>query len=121
MEASAGLKDGDVRAENEALKLELERCHRKLAQYNQKMIQSAQYGLDLLAEKEALQQRCDTTKHEMEILKEALAKAQTSQKVSTTTGIEQEESLLQEFATKEASFSSSLQELKKELKKMGIF
>ncbi|XP_037521371.1 uncharacterized protein LOC119398609 [Rhipicephalus sanguineus] len=47
----------------------------------------------------------------------ALAKAQTSQKVSTTTGIEQEESLLQEFATKEASFSSSLQELKKELKK----
>ncbi|KAH7976608.1 hypothetical protein HPB52_016972 [Rhipicephalus sanguineus] len=125
METSAGLKDGDVRAENEALKLELERLHRELAQTSHEKIQSAQYGLVLLDEKQALQQRCDelesmydTTKHEMEILKEALAKVQTSQKVSTTTGIEQEESLLQETATKEASLTSSLQELEKELKQV---
>uniref|UniRef100_A0A131YWF2 Protein bicaudal D n=1 Tax=Rhipicephalus appendiculatus TaxID=34631 RepID=A0A131YWF2_RHIAP len=125
METSAGLKDSDVRAENEALKQELERLHRELAQTSHEKIQSAQYGLVLLDEKQALQQRCDeleamydTTKHEMEILKEALAKVQTSQKVSTTTGIEQEESLLQETATKEASLTSSLQELEKELKQV---
>lgn len=125
METSAGLRDSDVRAENEALKQELERLHRELAQTSHEKIQSAQYGLVLLDEKQALQQRCDeleamydTTKHEMEILKEALAKVQTSQKVSTTTGIEQEESLLQETATKEASLTSSLQELEKELKQV---
>ncbi|KAL3184585.1 hypothetical protein MRX96_031660 [Rhipicephalus microplus] len=118
-------RDSDVRAENEALKQELERLHRELAQTSHEKIQSAQYGLVLLDEKQALQQRCDeleamydTTKHEMEILKEALAKVQTSQKVSTTTGIEQEESLLQETATKEASLTSSLQELEKELKQV---
>lgn len=77
METSAGLKDSDIRAENEALKLELERLHRELAQTSHEKIQSAQYGLVLLDEKQALQQRCDefeamydTTKHEMEILKE---------------------------------------------------
>lgn len=125
MDTSAGLKEGDLRAENEALKLELERIHRELAQTSHEKIQSAQYGLVLLDEKQALQQRCDdleamydTTKHELEILKEALAKVQTSQKVSTTTGIEQEESLLQETATKEASLTSSLQELEKELKQV---
>ena len=36
--------------------------------------------------------------------------------MSTTTGIEQEDSLLQESAQKEASLTSSLQELEKELK-----
>lgn len=125
MESTVGVKDSDVRAENEALKLELERLHRELAQTSHEKIQSAQYGLVLLDEKQALQQRCDeieaiydTTKHELEILKEALAKVQTSQKVSTTTGIEQEESLLQETATKEASLTSSLQELEKELKQV---
>ncbi|XP_077546353.1 microtubule-associated protein Bicaudal D [Haemaphysalis longicornis] len=125
MESAVELKDSDVRAENEALKLELERLHRELAQTSHEKIQSAQYGLVLLDEKQALQQRCDeieaiydTTKHELEILKEALAKVQTSQKVSTTTGIEQEESLLQETATKEASLTSSLQELEKELKQV---
>ncbi|KAH9374534.1 hypothetical protein HPB48_021566 [Haemaphysalis longicornis] len=125
MESAVELKESDVRAENEALKLELERLHRELAQTSHEKIQSAQYGLVLLDEKQALQQRCDeieaiydTTKHELEILKEALAKVQTSQKVSTTTGIEQEESLLQETATKEASLTSSLQELEKELKQV---
>lgn len=125
MDGDAGAKDADVRAENESLKLEIERLHRELAQTSHEKIQSAQYGLVLLDEKQALQQRCDdleaicdTTKHELDIVKEALAKVQTSQKVTTTTGIEQEESLLQETATKEASLTSSLQELEKELKQV---
>ncbi|CAN8001655.1 unnamed protein product [Ixodes hexagonus] len=125
MDGDTGVKDADIRAENESLKLEIERLHRELAQTSHEKIQSAQYGLVLLDEKQALQQRCDdleaiydTTKHELDILKEALAKVQTSQKVSTTTGIEQEESLLQETATKEASLTSSLQELEKELKQV---
>lgn len=41
---------------------------------------------------------------------------ETSQRLSATTGIEQEDSLLQESAQKEASLTSSLQELEKELK-----
>ncbi|KAG0433200.1 hypothetical protein HPB47_020141 [Ixodes persulcatus] len=77
MDGDAGAKDADVRAENESLKLEIERLHRELAQTSHEKIQSAQYGLVLLDEKQALQQRCDdleaicdTTKHELDIVKE---------------------------------------------------
>ncbi|XP_067132644.1 protein bicaudal D isoform X1 [Centruroides vittatus] len=112
-----------IQLERDQLKQELERLHCELAQTSHEKIQSAQYGLVLLDEKEALQQKCeelealyDATKHESDCLREALAKFQTSQKVSATTGIEQEESLLQETASKEASFTSTLQELERELK-----
>lgn len=77
MDGDAGAKDADVRAENESLKLEIERLHRELAQTSHEKIQSAQYGLVLLDEKQALQHRCDdleaicdTTKHELDIVKE---------------------------------------------------
>ncbi|PRD28494.1 UNVERIFIED_CONTAM: BicD [Trichonephila clavipes] len=46
----------------------------------------------------------------------ALAKYQTNQKVTASSGIEQEESLLLETASKEASFTSTVLELEKELK-----
>ncbi|XP_022254039.1 protein bicaudal D-like [Limulus polyphemus] len=115
----------ELTTERDSLKDELERLHRELAQTSHEKIQSAQYGLVLLDEKEALQQRCedlealfDATKHELDCLKEALAKSQTSQKVSATTGIEQEENLLKETAHKEASFTSTLQELEREIKQV---
>ncbi|GFQ79434.1 protein bicaudal D [Trichonephila clavata] len=59
-----------------------------------------QYGPVLLEEKESLQQRCeelesryDSEKGELELLREALAKYQTNQKVTASRGIKQEESL----------------------------
>ncbi|XP_076369754.1 protein bicaudal D-like [Tachypleus tridentatus] len=116
---------GELTAERDSLKDELERLHRELAQTSHEKIQSAQYGLVLLDEKEILQQKCeeleafcDATKHELDCLKEAFAKSQTIQKVSATTGIQEEENLLKETANKEASFTSTLQELEREIKQV---
>jgi hypothetical protein len=48
----------------------------------------------------------------------AFNKSQTIQKVSATSGIEQEERLLQESANKEATFATTLQEIERELKQV---
>lgn len=62
----------------------------------------------LLEEKEQLEIRCDeletlfeTTKHELDVTREALARFHESQQESTRTGIEHEESLLKESAMRE--------------------
>lgn len=59
------------------LKQEIERLSRELDQASSEKIQSAQYGLVLLEEKETLQQRCEdlealyeNTKHELDITQE---------------------------------------------------
>ena len=107
----------------EALKVEIERLNRELAQTSSEKIQSAQYGLVLLDEKEELQKKFDeletlyeTTKKDLEQLRDAFMKSQNIQKESASSGIEQEERLLQENAFKEANFTSILQELQKEIK-----
>lgn len=58
----------------EHLKSEIERLNRELDQASCEKVQSAQYGLVLLEEKEHLQQRCEeleglyeNTKHELHI------------------------------------------------------
>lgn len=63
----------------EELKHEIERLNRELAQTSHEKIQSAQYGLVLLDEKEALQQRFDLVesqyegaKNELDLVKEVL-------------------------------------------------
>ncbi|GIY29003.1 protein bicaudal D [Caerostris darwini] len=111
--------------EQELLKQELERLSCELEQTTHEKNLSAQYGLVLLEEKENLQQRCeeletfyDSAKSELELVREALAKYQTNQKVTASSGIEQEESLLLETASKEASFTSTVLELEKELKQV---
>lgn len=112
-----------VKQERDLLQQELERLSCELEQTTHEKNLSAQYGLVLLEEKESLQQRCeelescyDSAKGELELLREALAKYQTNQKVTASSGIEQEESLLLETASKEASFTSTVLELEKELK-----
>ncbi|KAF8783037.1 Protein bicaudal D like protein [Argiope bruennichi] len=112
-----------VTHERDLLKQELERLSCELEQTTHEKNLSAQYGLALLEEKENLQQRYeeleafyDSAKAELELLREALAKYQTNQKVTASSGIEQEESLLLETASKEASFTSTVLELEKELK-----
>lgn len=61
----------------EELRTEIERLSRELDLASTEKVQSAQYGLALLEEKSALQQRCndlealyENTKHELEITQE---------------------------------------------------
>lgn len=88
-------------------------------------VQSAQYGLSLLEEKQSLQTKCEeletlyeNARHELEITQEALAKYQTSQKVTTKTGIETEDALLNESAAMETSFNMQILELENEVKQL---
>lgn len=69
--------DHSVQEDVNELKQEIERLSRELDQASSEKIQSAQYGLVLLEEKENLFQRCDelealyeNTKHELEITQE---------------------------------------------------
>ncbi|XP_013162895.1 PREDICTED: myosin-7B isoform X2 [Papilio xuthus] len=107
------------------LKVEIERLSRELDQASSEKIQSAQLGLVLLEEKSALQQRCneleslyENTKHELEITQEALMKLDTTQKVTTQSGIEQENALLNESAAMESSLTLQIIELEGETKQL---
>ncbi|XP_011156616.1 protein bicaudal D isoform X1 [Solenopsis invicta] len=109
----------------EELRTEIERLSRELDLASTEKIQSAQYGLALLEEKSALQQRCndlealyENTKHELEITQEALAKFQTTTKITAKSGIEQEESLLNESAARETSLQTQIIELENETKQL---
>ncbi|KAF7265372.1 microtubule-associated protein Bicaudal D [Rhynchophorus ferrugineus] len=111
--------------DSELLKSEIERLTRELDQTISEQVQSAQYGLVLLEEKKELQQKCDdfealyeVTKHELHITQEALAKFQSSHKVTTKTGIETEESLLHESAVRETSLYSQIVDLENENKQL---
>ncbi|EDW03942.1 protein bicaudal D [Drosophila grimshawi] len=107
------------------LRMEVERLTRELDQVTSASAQSAEYGLSLLEEKSALQQKCeeletlyDNTRHELDITQEALTKFQTSQKVTNKTGIEQEETLLNESAARETSLNLQILELENESKQL---
>lgn len=109
----------------EELKQEIERLGRELDQAISEKIQSAHYGLVLLEEKGGLVMKCEelealyeNSKHELEITQEALAKFQTTHKVTTKTGIEQEESLLSESAARETSLNSQILELENETRQL---
>ncbi|CAL7939362.1 microtubule-associated protein Bicaudal D isoform X1 [Xylocopa sonorina] len=109
----------------EDLRIEIERLSRELDLASTEKIQSAQYGLALLEDKSALQQRCndlealyENTKHELEITQEALAKFQTTTKLTTKSGIEQEETLLNESAARETSLQMQIIELETETKQL---
>ncbi|XP_074113464.1 microtubule-associated protein Bicaudal D isoform X1 [Cotesia typhae] len=107
------------------LRAEIERLSRELDLASTEKIQSAQYGLALLEEKSALEQKCnelealyENTKHELDITQEALAKFQNTTKLTTRSGIEQEESLLCESAARETSLQSLIIELENETKQL---
>lgn len=76
-----------------------------------------------MEEKEQLEIRCDeletlyeTTKHELDVTREALARFHESQQESTRTGIEHEESLLHESAMRESSLNTQVVNMEVELK-----
>ncbi|KAK9685226.1 Microtubule-associated protein Bicaudal-D [Popillia japonica] len=111
--------------EIEILRGEVERLTRELDQASSEKVQSAQYGLVLLEEREKLQHRCDeletlyeNAKHELQITHEALTKFQSSHRETTKTGIETEESLLSESAARETSLNSQIIDLENEVKQL---
>lgn len=120
-----GVTAADDSITMEELRLEIERLSRELDQASSEKIQSAQFGLVLLDEKSLLQQKCEeletlyeNTKHDLDITQEALAKFQSSQKVTTKTGIEQEETLLNESAAIETSLNLQILDLENEVKQL---
>ncbi|XP_031637021.1 protein bicaudal D [Contarinia nasturtii] len=107
------------------LRAEIDRLSRELDQASSEKIQSAKYGLGLLEEKCMLQQRCEeletlyeNSKHDLEITQEALAKFETTQKVTNKSGIEQEDALLNESAAKETSLNLHIMDLENEIKQL---
>ncbi|XP_044734868.1 protein bicaudal D isoform X2 [Chrysoperla carnea] len=107
------------------LKEEIERLTRELDQASSEKIQSAKYGLVLLEEKQSLEQRCEeletlyeNTKQDLHNTQEALTKFQSTHKVTTKSGIEQEESLLTESAARETSLNSQIIDLENETKQL---
>uniref|UniRef100_A0A182N8P6 Protein bicaudal D n=1 Tax=Anopheles dirus TaxID=7168 RepID=A0A182N8P6_9DIPT len=112
-------------AELESMRSEIERLTRELDQVSSENIQSAKYGLGLLEEKQNLQVKCEeleslyeNTKHELDITQEALQKFQKTQQVTTKSGIEQEDALLNESAAMETSLTMQIVELENETKQL---
>ncbi|XP_062545647.1 protein bicaudal D [Armigeres subalbatus] len=109
----------------EVLRAENERLNRELDQASSENIQSAKYGLGLLEEKQSLQSKCEelealyeNARHELEITQEALQKFQKTQQVTTKSGIEQEDALLNESAAMETSLNLQILELENETKQL---
>jgi len=114
-----------LQQELDTLRQEVVRLTQELDQTSSEKIQSAQYGLVLLEEKEGLEARCqelethfENTRHELQVTQEALAKFQSSQQVSTRTGIEHEETLLYESAARETSLNTQIIEFEIENKQI---
>ena len=110
-------------ASSDFLRREVERLTRELDQASSEKVQSAQYGLVLLEEKECLEVRCaeleaafDNARHELQATQEALSKFQSSQLESAQAGIEHEESLLHESAARESSLNTQVLNMEIELK-----
>jgi len=115
--------DVSVMEELDRLRQENIRLTQELDQTSSEKIQSAQYGLVLLEEKEVMEARCqelethfENTKHELNVTQEALSKFQSSQQVSTRTGIEHEETLLSETAARETSLNTQIIDIELENK-----
>ncbi|ESO05464.1 hypothetical protein HELRODRAFT_171094 [Helobdella robusta] len=99
------------------------RLKQELEKACQERNQAAEYGLEVLAQKDLLQQKYvdletqyDLMKHELECVKQSLNQVQLSSKRISDIGINQEESLLQESATREAELLRTISDLESEIK-----
>ncbi|VDP07082.1 unnamed protein product [Soboliphyme baturini] len=107
----------------EELQREIDRLSRELDEASHEKIQAAQYGLQVLEEKHLLQTRLDeleglydSTKQELECVKEALCQFQLQHKQVAKHGVQHEESLLAETATRESFFHQQITTLEQELR-----
>lgn len=113
----------NIQQNDSDLRGEIDRLNRELAAAQQERSQSAAYGLEILNEKENLQQRYESletlheqSKRDLQELREALNKAVNEQRVSASTVFEKEVQLLNDSDALAASFSVARQEIEKELK-----
>ncbi|KAJ8392017.1 hypothetical protein AAFF_G00083270 [Aldrovandia affinis] len=103
---------------------EVDRLARDLTEANREKIRAAECGLVVLEENQALKQQYadleaeqDTLKQELEQLQEAFSQAYSTQRKVAADGETNEETLLQESASKEAYYMGRLLELQAELKR----
>ncbi|XP_062299806.1 protein bicaudal D homolog 1-like [Scomber scombrus] len=107
----------------EQCRAEVERLNRELAEANREKIRAAECGLVVLEENQSLKQQYadleaeqEALKLELEQLQEAFGQAYSTQRKVAADGETNEETLLQESATKEAYYMGRLMELQSELK-----
>ncbi|XP_072233120.1 protein bicaudal D homolog 1-like isoform X2 [Leuresthes tenuis] len=119
--AAGGAGCGDTVEECRA---EVERLSRELAEANREKIRAAECGLVVLEENQSLKQQYADLEAEQEVLRleleqlqEAFGQAYSTQRKVAEDGETNEETLLQESATKEAYYMGRLFELQSELKK----
>ncbi|XP_051917608.1 protein bicaudal D homolog 1 isoform X2 [Hippocampus zosterae] len=101
---------------------EVERLARELIEANGEKIRAAECGLVVLEENQALKNKCaeleseqEALRKELEQLQEAFGQAYSNQRKVAEDGESNEETLLQESASKEAYYMSRLLELQTEL------
>ncbi|XP_044041907.1 protein bicaudal D homolog 1-like isoform X2 [Siniperca chuatsi] len=118
--AAGGAGCGDT---VEQCRAEVERLTRELAEANREKIRAAECGLVVLEENQSLKQQYadleaeqEALRLELEQLQEAFGQAYSTQRKVAEDGETNEETLLQESATKEAYYMGRLLELQSELK-----
>ncbi|XP_059360747.1 protein bicaudal D homolog 1-like isoform X5 [Carassius carassius] len=101
----------------------VERLKRELAEANREKVRAAECGLAVLEENQSLKQQYaeleaeqETLRQELEQLQEAFSQVYTTQRKVAEDGESNEETLLQESATKEAYYMGRLLEQQAELK-----
>lgn len=107
----------------EELRVELARIQQELTETNQEKVRAAEYGLAVLEEKhqleaqiEELEAALESSKAELEHAKETLNKHQGIFKKQSESGINLEDSLIQESVSREQGFRENIQDLENELK-----
>nr|XP_020463900.1 protein bicaudal D homolog 1-like isoform X2 [Monopterus albus] len=118
--AAGGAGCGDT---VEQCRAEVERLTRELAEANREKVRAAECGLVVLEENQSLKQQYaeleaeqEALRLELEQLQEAFGQAYSTQRKVAEDGETNEETLLQESATKEAYYMSRLLELQSNLK-----
>nr|XP_057942818.1 protein bicaudal D homolog 1 isoform X1 [Doryrhamphus excisus] len=101
---------------------EVERLARELSEANGEKIRAAECGLAVLEENQALKHKCaeleseqEALRKELEQLQEAFGQAYSNQRKVAEDGESNEETLLQEYASKEANYMTRMLELQTEL------
>ncbi|XP_077565307.1 protein bicaudal D homolog 1-like isoform X3 [Stigmatopora nigra] len=108
----------------EQCRAEVERLSRELAEANREKIRAAECGLAVLEENHGLKQQCaeleaeqEGLRLELEQLQEAFGQAHSTQRKVAEDGQTNEETLLEESATREAYYTGRLLELQAEVQR----
>ncbi|KAM3870425.1 protein bicaudal D homolog 1 isoform 2-T2 [Diretmus argenteus] len=114
--------DGGCGETVDQYRVEVERLTQELAETNREKIRAAECGLVVLEENQSLKQQYaeleseqETLRRELEQLQEAFGQAYSNQRKVAEDGESNEETLLQESASKEAYYMGRLLELQTEL------